>query len=347
MKKTFFTLGASAVLLSGCMGGPSSTNGIVQGQTQKGGFLGLQTKDNVEVTSADAFKGVDDVVIGGFTVGFGTYKTDSRKAGGGLTGSGFGGKSTAKSELKGIDDATLQAITETAYSKFVADLKAKGYNVVDRSKLADYEAFASTNTYDAPYEDSNGGIFGKSSVTKYFVPAAFNGKMRSFMGDIPGFTGGFGFSNPYLGASKFAKETGTHVLSVVMVLDFANSDGYGGWGSTSSGVTVGQGMTLMPNYTKLNLIGGDSGTFSSANGALTLGQPITSDKAFADVAETTTAANKVTQRVVGVIGVLGGIGSNASGTYEFKARPADYKAAALDVIGQGTKELLTKASSLK
>src|SRR5690606_28582023 len=131
----------------------------------------------------------------GFTVGFDIDATDSVKAGGGLMGSGFGGKATAKSKLVGVDDKVLQAITDAAYNDFVAELKAKGYKVADRSQLTSFEDFKSTKTYPVPYEDTQGGLLGGGTTSKYFAPSSFGG-LKLFGGEIPGVTGGIGFSSP-------------------------------------------------------------------------------------------------------------------------------------------------------
>ena len=117
---------ALSVSLAACVGGPSASNGVQKRAEAKSGFLGMQKTDAIVATTPAAFKNANNVVIGSFLVGFATYKTDSAKAGGGLTGNGFGGKSTAKSTLNGISDATMQAITDKAYNDFVASLKAKG-----------------------------------------------------------------------------------------------------------------------------------------------------------------------------------------------------------------------------
>jgi hypothetical protein len=345
MRCILLTCVATGFLLAGCAG-PSANSGITKGAERSGGLFGMVKQDAVKVETADAFKGVNQVIIGAFSVGFATYKTDSAKAGGGLTGSGFGGKSTAKSTLIGIDDATMQAITDTAYKGFVADLQAKGYTVVDRASLAGDPDFAKTKTYPNPYEDSSGGLFGTSSKTKYFAPSSFGG-LKVFMGDIAGLTGGFGFDNPSISASQFAKSKGIKVLNVSYVLDFANAESYGNWATTTSNVNVGQGMTIIPEYTKIGLIGGDGGTFQSSNGFVRLGQPLTSNKEFATVKDSTSDTYKGVEVATNVIGLLGGVGTNKSREFDFTARPDAYKAAALDVIKQANDTMIGKMASVR
>lgn len=343
---SLMTTAAAVLFLAGCMGGPSASGGIAQGATQKSGFMGLKTNGAVEAVTPAAFKGAEKVVIGNFVVGFATYTTDSAKAGGGLLGNGFGGKSTAKSTLTGIDAATMQAITDAAYADFVRQLQAQGYTVAPRDGLLADARFAKSTQMDSPFNDSTGGIFGGGSKTTYVAPRAL-GSIRPFMGDIPGTMGGMGFSNPTVAASEYASKSGEKILSVVYLLDFSNAESYGGWHRQSSAVQVGQGLTVVPGTSKVSLIGGQSGTFSSANGSIAIGQPITSQTAFADISDATSDAAKATEIATNVIGVLGGIGSNSSRQFTFAARPGDYTAAAHDVTGQATRLLVGQMAALR
>lgn len=335
---------ACLLALSACA--VTSKEGVTKAGKVSSGPFGMVTADDIKVDTADAFKDAQKVTIGSFTIGYATYQTASAKAGGGLMGGGFGGRSKAKNELTGINDATMQKITDEAYKNFTSDLKAKGYTVVDRSELLAHKDFKDTKSYENPYNDDAGGFFGDKSVIKYFAPTGYK-DIKVFAGDIPGVSGGFAFGNPAMGAALYAKETGVKVLHVVYLLDFANADAYGSsWTSTSS-VSVGQGLTVVPGVSKIGIIGGEGGTFSSAIGTISLGQPITSEKEFAKVEGTTSDAYKALEVATNIVGTLGGVGSNSSREFEFKARPADYKAAAMDAFKQANTAMVTKMSSLK
>lgn len=343
-----FVASIVSLSLAACVGGPSASGGVQKRAEAKSGFLGMQKTDNVVANTPAAFKNADTLVIGSFIVGFATYKTDSTKAGGGLMGNGFGGRSTAKSTLNGVNDATMQAITNKAYDNFVASLKAKGYTIADRSGWTSYPELTTVKATPSPYEDSNGSLFGTNSKTKYFAPTAL-GAMRPFLGDIPGLSGGFSGlgANATTAAVKYAQEKGVKVVNAVYVVDFANSSGYGSkWTSTSS-VDVGQGLTVVGGLTKIAIWGGEGGTFSTNNGSLVLGQPITSEKEFATVADSTSDASRASETAANIIGVIGGVGTNAKRDFTFEARPADYQAAANDAISQANSEMTTKMSSLK
>ncbi len=300
----------------------------------------MMKTDAVKVDSSSSFKNLDKVAIGSFTVGFATYKTASSK---GIKGGGMAARNT----LAGVDDATMQKITDEAYKKFVSDLKAKGYNIADRSELMANSDFAGTKSYPNPYEDSAGGFFGAKSVTKYFAPTSFNG-IKMFQGDIPGVMGGFATENPIAGAAKYSSATGTKVLHVVYLLDFANnSNTTGGVMRWTNNVKMAQGVTVVPDVSKIGLIA-DMGGMMSNNGSIALGQPVTSEKEFATVQDSTTDLHKTSETAVNVLNALtGAAGGSSSSDYTFTARPNDYKVAAMDAFQQANAELVGKMADLK
>lgn len=337
----------ASMLLGACMGGPSASNDVVAAKKQKSGFMGLSTTEDVVVATPAAFKGVNKVQIGSFTVGFATYKTDSAKAGGGLMGNGFGGKSTAKSTLVGVDDATMQKITDAVYKQFVADLQASGYTVVDRASLVADAGYAKLASAPNPYESSDGGLFGANSKTKFFAPTEFGGTIRPLAGEVPGIGSVFGIATNATTVANYAKASGNKVLSVVYVIDFANSEGYGGTFRSTSSVEVGQGLTVVPQYSKINIIGGDAGTFATNNGSMTLGQPVMSTREFAAVSDSTSGASRGMEMAANIVGVLGGVGTNAKRDYTFTARPDDYSTGTIEALGNANKVFVAKAQSLR
>lgn len=341
--KKLLTACAMSLVLTAC-GGVSGTSGVTSAKKETGLF-GVE-KEAVSVDTAKAFAGTKDVVIGGFLIGYDIKSSASNKAGGGLMGSGFGGKSSAKMELTGVSNDTLQKVTDAAYADFVADLKAQGYNVVDRSSLINSKEFSGTNKKPNPFISTGGGILTAAAETRYFAPSSFDG-VRFFMGDVQGETGGFGSSNPSMGATEFSAKAGNpRVIHVRYVLDFANADGHGSWASSTSSLQVGQGLSVAAG-SSLGIIGGQMGTFSTNVGKITLGQPVGSDKTFGEVVDTTTDGHKVAEVATNIIGTLGGIGSNSSKHFEVKADSAKFTAAAQEAIGKTNDTLVGKMGSLK
>lgn len=62
-----------------------------------------------------------------------------------------GARSTTAVELAGVDEATLQNITEQLYADFIADLKAAGREVVTLDEARTSEGFARLDTSPTPY----------------------------------------------------------------------------------------------------------------------------------------------------------------------------------------------------
>src|SRR5437868_7134187 len=75
----------------------------------------------VKISSADAIKNTQTVVVGAFNVGFIFQSIDNTKATGGMIGA-FGGTTKAKSELEGVTPEMMQSIADAAYADFKAQL---------------------------------------------------------------------------------------------------------------------------------------------------------------------------------------------------------------------------------
>lgn len=330
----YLAMGTALALMSACA--VQGTDAGTRPEEASGGLFGLSKADDLQVDTAAAFKDKKEVVIGGFHVAFLEEKKASNKAGGGLLGSGFGGKSSANMELKGVETAQFQAITETAYADFVARLKAAGYTVADRSVLANHDDFKGVSSEPSPIEEES-NLLGMG-VTQTVVAPASIGKI---------YDGGFGFSNPQVGAIGFADKTGTPVIFVTYTVDFANkAGGHGGYWSNTSSLEVGQGISLPPGG-GLTFVGGQAGTFSSANGSIKLGQPVSSDETFGEVLNTNSEGYVAAEAAVNVIGLLGGVGSNQSRSFDVKADPAKYQAVASKVLADANGKLVGKMVSLR
>lgn len=335
-------LAVTALMISGCS--VSSQDGVVATEKRSGGFMGLATKDDIEVNSAKAFAGAKNVVIASFKVGFNESKNMNKQAGGsGFMSRGFGGRSTGLVKLEGITPDVMQKITDKAYDDFVKQLAAKGYTVMPRSTFTSHEAYQGTKEYDFPYKDDNSGLFSSYGVGTYYSPKAIGNKQPVFLGEIDGVTGGFGFSNPMNAVAKFGKETGTHVLNVTYFVDFAGASGSAGF--TTSSISVGQVMSVDKGI--LGIGSGHQGTFSSGVGSLTLGQPIGSSIQFATVENKTSAAEVGLETSINIISALAGSGTNQTREFVFKANPARYTEAALDVLGRANTSLTNKMAELR
>ncbi|HCR85313.1 MAG TPA: hypothetical protein DIV86_01415 [Alphaproteobacteria bacterium] len=322
---------ASASLLASCS--VTSVEGGTKAATQKGGILGLVTQDDVKTEAEGAFKGANEVIIASFKVAFYESKKDRAKA-----GMGYGGASTAKSELKGVSDAVRQEITNAAYADFVKTLKASGYKIADRSELLNDKDFSGAKAYDFPYDDD--GI-------KYYSPAALGNKAYFFLGESADFSGGFAFGNAGMSAANFAEKNGKAVISALYTIDFLNADGDGNsrWASTST-MQVGQGISVKPG-SKIVMTTGHGGPFSPKTGNVSLGQPVYSTKEFGTIKNTSSDAYKAAETALNIASALLGGGTNQTRSFEVTANPSKYKAVAADVIKDTNKALVAKMAGLR
>ncbi len=304
-------------------------------------------KDPLKVQTAQAFKGVQDVVIGSFTVGFLMEKTDTARAGGGLLGGrGGGGRSTARQFLGGVTPAELQAITDAAYEDFKAQVAARGLSVSAGADLLSSPAYAKVKPVAAPYEAAV--AFGSDAKAKatYFAPTELR-QLVLYPGDVmAGGLGAIGMNmaagQAQMGATNYAKSAGKSVVNILYLIDFADAEKYGGWFRSSSAVKVKAGLAVAPGSSRLTL-------FSPGGkvGSIALNDPVAIGGDFAEVSDTTSGSAKAAEAVGNVIGFLGGVGTSKSRRYTFAAQPALYSAAAVEAAKQTNTRLVERLVALR
>lgn len=336
--KKLLTACAMALVLSGCA--VTASDEVVSAKKETGAFG--TTKSDLDVTSAKTFNGVEEVIIGGFVIGYDIESSAASHSGGGLMGRS--NSASAKVTLEGVDNATLQKITDQVYADFVADLKAKGYKVADRSALLSHPDFSKASAQENPYIDKSGGMLTAASETRYFAPSGF-GKIYNFSGTGKGV--GFGDSNPAIGAAKFAEDKSSpRVLHVHYAVDFAHASGRGGMFNRNSTLQVGQGLSVAAG-SSLNIITGYRGSMLSNNGSIRLGQPVEAGKAFATIEDTTSDAYKATEVALNLVGAIAGGSGKQSRSFVVKADPAKFQSAALEALKKTNGTLIGKMHSLK
>lgn len=329
-------LAAAVLLLAACS--VTSTSEVVKPKEQSGGLFGLSKADDVKVDTSKAFAGINQVVIGSFKVAFIDSKKEAEKA-----GSGFGGKSSAEIKLLGLNNQTMQQVTDAAYADFVAQLGAAGYQVADRSALTSDPEFAKANKEASPMKEE-ASFFGSQNNVTYVAPSSIK-DLYFFMGEA-GKTGGFGFSNPSIAASQFADKNKLPVISVMYTVDFAGADGSGGSFASTSALQVGQVISVTPG-SGISLIGGSGGTFNPTNGSVKLGQAVHSGEKYGEIVMTTSDTMKAVETAANVASALLGGGTNQSRDFEIKADPAKYQLAATTVTKETNSKLISQMKALR
>lgn len=283
-------------------------------------------KQPFKVQSAGAAKGTQRVTVGNFTVGF-VFESMDRRGGNDNAGgvaAAFGPTTKAKSILAGVDDATMQAITDAAYDDFKRQLAARGFEVVEPGDQFGGSYAAKMKASASPYEakvalDQKGKSKGKAT---YWKPTA-QPRLLLLAGDVTGssaFSGfsAFGLMNNSKGFSQHARDTGTSVLSVAYLIDFSQVKRPGAW--SFKGVDVNSGISVVDDFSRA--------TVSTAKGVtiLTVDDPVAVEGDFAAREDTTKGggmqkAANVAGGVMAAFG-MGGFGVGKTKTFTFTAKPA-------------------------
>ncbi len=332
----------------------SQENTTAQAETRSTGFLNLATRDDVEVRNPKAFADLQQVIIGGFKVGFNESKT--------VSGSSrlVAGKTTGEMMLEGVDAQTRQHITDLAYADFVRQLQAQGYQIVARETFTGHPAYAKLSEHDFPFRDDQSALFSSYGVGNYYSPTALGARQVFFPDEIPESanaglanlfrsTPGRGLSAIGLTAAlqEFTVATGIPVINVLYLVDFA--------AGSSAGFSVSQlklGQLLSVDHAIIGLTAGAGGTFNNKLGRLNLGQPVPSQQPFATMEDKTTTVTKIAEGANNLFfkgGILGaaGIGGDHTRTYVFRADAARFSTAAQDALNQTTALMLGKMASLR
>lgn len=274
----------------------------------------------------EVLKGVKRVAVPLFTVDFVT--ADSEKA----EASGFGsaGRATAISayKLKGVGQAEFQALTDAAYSAFMADLQAAGFETVPLEQVQAQALFRKllAGGKPAPALRSDGMMLAPPGMGIYGFSDVASG------GSKPGLFGGLAAMGTALSAvggavdtAELAKALDAAVVEVQLRVHFVQlvNENKGFLGRMGSSATVS--AKVYPSIT--------SATYtvqSSTRGTLTLKQPLALDAgAFTEVRSAPTTATDVAAGVMTALISLASKGGSSVSTEdkEAVADPARYSAA--------------------
>lgn len=313
--------------------------GLATGVLATGALATAARAQSVRVDNAAAMNGANQVAIGSFIVAFLTDRTDRARAGGGLLGGGFGGRSTARSALEGVSDADFQQATDAAYADFLSQLASAGYQVGDRTALV--EAFTKNRARPLDNGLERDVILDRDSraKAKVFSPVELGGVWlpREVLGHIsaPGFSGNQAAVGISMGGTAHARATGQAAINAFYVVDFANAETYGGWFRNSSAVSVKAGLAVMPDVSKVFAYA-PNGRVSS----VTLREPIAVGGDFGEFVDATTRGQRTAELAANVIGVLGGIGTNSTRRYAMTADPERWRAGVSEVTTAATARAL-------
>jgi hypothetical protein len=342
MNLKLLTLSAGIVLSQIAFQLPANADGFKLGQLFEAKPIDLTAdpaptaEKAVKCESMKKLKGVNKVVITSFNVQFVTARKANAHAGGGSDH----GASYVHSDvtLKGLDDTNFQAITEAAYTNFVAQLKDMGLEVMpyaEYAALPEYEKMKSC-FYTSPKEDD--ALF-SGMPTRIFAPA---GMPVVFYGDEEsvsptarmGATASMSGHAPKVMEPKIAKESGVPAIHVFLLVDFAQVKTSGGTFSSTASVQTKPQLAIGRQSHAAFVFDGSLGgpqIVKLANYAYGNDNYI---DAYKDV---TTTTQLVGDAAANVIGVLGGGGVHKTRSYEADADPAAYQAISVKYLGAVTR----------
>lgn len=328
--KLFSTVLLSVMLIVSACAGDTATRSKTS--TQKSSLTGLGKDSEYRVETPSAFSGINQVVIGGFKIGF-LEQTKTT-----VTSAEGSGNATANVQLKAVDASVKQHIADAAYGDFIARLQKRGYKVIERTALIENRDYAKANKERSPLREE-ATFAGEEAVIRYVAPRGMEGIY--FTGEA-GRSGGFGFSNPQIAAINFAKENHTPVVFVTYYVDFAQS----AKDTPSAEVQVTPRVAATAG-SGVRVVGGQGGDYDSSNGSVSLAQSVSSDTVFGVVSDTTSRTSKGLESASNLFSSVLGGSTNKTRDFDVKADAKKYQVEVLKVLAKSNDKLTAKIEALR
>lgn len=294
----------------------------------KGKMGGTFGKDVVELLPA-----YKRVAVVGFRVAFVTQDSAAAQ----VRASYFLGRDTSganvsmKATLSGVDYATMQAITDTAYTDFLNQLKLAGREVVPAAELAEFWSGleVTPGTSEQPFAKEVGKqnvvLFSPAGVPLWFIHHEGAWSDR----------GSFDLGN-WRRLGEASKKLNAIMVAPLVSVNFVSMSSSG----NKSGLmakTAEEGATPGMNvrhFSSLYNSPVDEGNVQTIKG-------FDSEKTFGTLAEVAAQDNKAVKGIFDILGKAAGLANagganNASSTRVLQTTNAHYSAAAQDVLGKST-----------
>ncbi|HKR66400.1 MAG TPA: hypothetical protein VJZ00_21915 [Thermoanaerobaculia bacterium] len=282
-----------------------------------GGTFGAKT--------VTAFAKTNRVVVSGFRVVFVTHnEARAFVRASYLPGGVETGNARAKMEvdLTGVDDATLQAITDRAYALFLEQLKAAGREVVTPDSFETFKVSAAV-----PQDVSTGLLHGKA-----FSPKAL--PLWWQVGDAWG-DAGLGQKNMRAFNQQSEKLGAPIAIAPVIVIDFAHMQSSGNHsGLLARRAEVGAALAMSVPIFSTRVVRAEQTryggiVFKGDDGALTLTKALDTDIEFAEM-------HKVDEKTGRVLSLTGPDSKSKKVKNVAETTNEAYSAAANAVLSQAT-----------
>lgn len=251
-----------------------------------------------------------------------------------------GARSSLKLTLSGVDQATMQAITDKAYADFLAQLRFAGREVVPQEELKDF--FASVNLAAPAGQPAMRSA--NSQTAAAFSPKGV--PLWFYAGDAPwGDVGPFDQKNIRSLAESAAKLKAI-VVAPMIVVNFARMMSSGNQsGFTARAAETGATLAMhvagfSSHYMRSDETRGGI-VMSGDEGGIQMAAPIGSERQFGTIRDVAASDNTAVKGVFDALGRAGGLanagGANRSSTESVaETTPQAFAAAAVDALSRTT-----------
>ncbi len=319
----------------------------IGGCASMGGGEAEEKKIEVVTDNLEKVQGSKEVYLGQFSVTFVTKDKASATSESGMFSKDRAyAKAILKSELKGIPQETMQAITEEAYKNFVAKLEADGYVIRSYKELTANKDWEKIDTLETPYQPSSVGSFfkGDKGKTLTFTPEGMDLLYYKSYPAVPGVPMVYDLA-------KLAGDLDYPVIMADYRVHFANLSGQTdrsmdyntGERTYSAEVSFGQAINVQPS-SGISFLRGVSGTFSNKSGYAQLETPVIIGGAYGETEDTTSGAQKAANAFSGLLGMVSG-GSSDTTEVTVNADPVIYARGVLQAIDLTNDEVLKAFTS--
>lgn len=303
----------------------------------KGKMGGTFGKDVIEVLPNSK-----RVAVAGFRVAFVTENTATATVRASyLPGRDTSGASfTMHVVLNGVDQGTLQAITDKAYADFVAQLRLAGREVVPQQELKEF--FSSVTVSGAPGKPYSKSANGQSAT----VLAPTGMPLWFYAGDAP-----WGDGSPFdqkniRSLAEASAKLKAIAIAPLITINFARMSSSGNQsGLVARAAEAGATMAMHVSGFSSHYMRSDETrnglVMNGDDGGILMAAPVVSDVQFGNIREVEATDNSATKGIFDILGRAGGM-ANAGGAARGKSEnlaettsPA-YAAAAVDALGRAT-----------
>jgi hypothetical protein len=318
---------AMLVALTGC-----ATGGVSSGNATK-----------VKLNAPETLSSNKEVYIGDFRVTFLTQDKSSATARSpmmrGAEATDYA-KVTLRAKLTGVPQDVMQSITDQAFADFQAELRAKGYTILDPAGLQKLDAWrklGTTPSPNPPFDVANGETTSQK-VMQTLIGADSERNITFSPSGMSLLSTGMNNLLPYnygLAAEQSGKAIVRAHYKVHFVYFGSETDhridylSDGRKQTLTAEMTLGQGIQILSG-SAIEFAVDQGGTFSKG-GSVSLVDPVAVGGAYGENLDTTSMATKAANVFSSAVGVLSG-GSATSKEISVRANPDFYREGVLKAL---------------